>query len=182
MNDDAMKMFTSQRGASLAELSAQQPLLLVFLRHMGCTFCREALGDLAARRAELDELGVRIAVVHMGAPLAATLMLQKYGLEDLHRFSDPQCELYRAFRLERGTPAQLAGPKIWWRALPALWGGHGFGPIVGDGLRMPGVFVLDKGEIIASFRHASAADRPDYVAIAREAIHGLSHKLAAASV
>ena len=41
-------------GGSLAELSNRQPVLLVLLRHSGCTFCREALADLAVRRAEIE--------------------------------------------------------------------------------------------------------------------------------
>lgn len=180
--DEALQLFHSQRGASLDELSHDTPLLVVFLRHLGCTFCREALGDVAKQRAELESLGVRIAIVHMAPPLAATLLLQKYGLEDLHRFSDPQCELYRAFRLERAAPSQLVGPQIWWRGMQAVVQGHGFGPIAGDAFRMPGVFVLDRGEIVAEFRHASAADRPDYVNIARTAVeHRPSPSLAGAS-
>ena len=38
----------TQQGSTLLELSKQAPVLLVFLRHTGCTFCREALADLAA--------------------------------------------------------------------------------------------------------------------------------------
>jgi hypothetical protein len=170
--EDAIALFSSQRGASLGELSVRQPLMVVFLRHMGCTFCREALSDLAAQRRALESLGVQLAVVHMGAPLAATLMLQKHGLEDVHRFSDPECELYRAFALDRGSPLQLMGPKIWWRGVQSLWRGHGLGSISGDAFRMPGVFVLVEGEVIAAYRHRSAADRPDYVAIAHEALRG----------
>ena len=44
-------------GASLAELSRQQPILVVFLRHAGCTFCREALADLATQRAAIEKTG-----------------------------------------------------------------------------------------------------------------------------
>jgi hypothetical protein len=36
---------------------------------------------------------------------------------------------------------------------------------MGDGFQMPGVFLLYHSEIIRSYRHQSAADRPDYMAI-----------------
>jgi hypothetical protein len=39
---------------------------------------------------------------------------------------------------------------------------HGIGRFVGDIFQMPGVFLLFHGEVIRSYRHQSAADRPSY--------------------
>ena len=33
---------------------------------------------------------------------------------------------------------------------------------IGDGFQMPGIFILDKGNIVDRFIHLSAADRPNY--------------------
>nr|WP_256200529.1 hypothetical protein [Verrucomicrobium spinosum] len=41
-------------GPSLAALSQQSPVLVVFLRHAGCTFCREALADIARVRPAIE--------------------------------------------------------------------------------------------------------------------------------
>jgi hypothetical protein len=49
--------------------------------------------------------------------------------------------------------------------------GHRIGRVVGDGMQMPGVFLVYRGQIIRSFRHKTIADRPDYVALAS---HGLT--------
>ena len=46
---------TSSSGPSLEQLSHDRPQLVVFLRHFGCTFCRESLADLAEKRAEQAE-------------------------------------------------------------------------------------------------------------------------------
>ncbi len=54
-----------QQGRTVEELSNDQPVLLIFLRHFGCTFCREALADLRVQRSRIEAAGVRIAVVHM---------------------------------------------------------------------------------------------------------------------
>jgi hypothetical protein len=144
--------------------------LVVFLRHTGCTFCREALADLRRCRAELEAEGVRLAIVHMSEALIATMRFEEHDLGHVHRYSDRQCQLYRAFGLERGCFGQLFGIKVWWRGVvAALWCGHGIGRLEGDGFRLPGVFLLDRGEVLAEFRAATAADRPDYVAIARQA-------------
>jgi hypothetical protein len=43
--------YTSQGGETLASLTANREVFLVFLRHFGCTFCREALADIAEKRA-----------------------------------------------------------------------------------------------------------------------------------
>lgn len=159
----------SQFGVSIEEISKLRPVLLVFLRHVGCTFCREALGDLAAYRKEIEETGTQIVLVHMGREAAAHSILVKYGLGEIPRVSDPKLALYRAFGLERGNAGQLFGPKIWIRGFQAgLLGKHGIGKAEGDAAQMPGVFLVFHGEILKSYRHQSAADRPNYVALVSE--------------
>ena len=163
-----LRAFRSNRGATLEDLSRERPLMLVFLRHMGCTFCREAMSDLGKKLAEIEKSGVELAVVHMSPPMVAAQTFEKYGLYEVHRFSDPQCLIYEAFQLRRGTPIQLFGPKVWWRGLLAgFFGGHGLGQLAGDGFRMPGVFILHEGQIVFAHRADSAADRPNYVDFAK---------------
>ena len=166
----AVHELRSHRGATLAELSEERPTLIVFLRHTGCTFCREALADLSRCRAAIEAEGVRLAIVHMSEALSATLRFEEHNLGDVHRYSDRECQLYRAFGLERGRFRQLFGIKVWWRGVvAAVWRGHGIGRLEGDGFRLPGVFLLDQGHVLAEFRAATAADRPDYADIARQA-------------
>src|SRR5260370_484740 len=52
-------------GMTLDEVSRLSPVLLVFLRHRGCPFCREALADIAAQRKEIEKTGTQIVLVHM---------------------------------------------------------------------------------------------------------------------
>jgi hypothetical protein len=164
--DEAMRSFQDQSGSTLGRLSGERPLLVVFLRHLGCTFCREALGDLRSRRSAIESEGVGVAVVHMADDKQALALLRGYGLEDLPRFSDPDRRLYRAFGLKRGSFWQLFGPKLWIRGLGTTLRGHRVGKLVGDGFQMPGVFLVDDGRIVRSFVHGSAGDRPDYGALA----------------
>lgn len=158
----------TEAGESLESLSQRSPVLILFLRHAGCPFCREALADLAKQRANIENTGVAIAFVHMGTEAQAHELLRRYGLEDLPRISDPHRGVYRAFGLTRGTLTELFGPRVWWRGLEAmLWERHGAGWLIGDSFQMPGVFLLYHGEVIRSFRHHSIADRPDYAAMAQ---------------
>ena len=163
---EATTLRRSHRGATLKELSQGRPTLVLFLRHTGCTFCREALAMVGARRAEIERAGGEIALVHMGTPMDATIKFAEFGLEGVHRFSDPHCELYRAFGLNRGSLTQLFGWHVFLKAIVALGKGHGFGGLQGDGFRMPGVFRLRDGRIEEAFRAPTAADHPDYFAMA----------------
>lgn len=164
--DQALSSFTSHRGRTLAELSASGPVLVLFVRHAGCVFCREALTDLARDRATLEREGITLAVVHMSPPLEATQFFANYQLEDVHRFSDPNCQLYRAFGLERGKISQLLGPRIWWRGFLAWRQGYGFSTVQGDGFQLGGAFMLKNGEILASQRARNAAERLNFAQLA----------------
>ncbi|HEY3442166.1 MAG TPA: peroxiredoxin-like family protein [Paludibaculum sp.] len=156
----------TQHGITLDELSRLSPTLLVFLRHAGCTFCREALSDLAARRAEIEASGVRLVLVHMSSELNGARFFSRYGLQDVEKISDPERALYRAFGLPRGSFGDLFGPRVWLRGFQAgVLGRHGLGGLAGDGFQMPGVFLLFHGEIVRSYRHQSASDRPDYLSL-----------------
>lgn len=153
-------------GRSLDELSRLSPVLLVFLRHAGCPFCREALSDLAARLGDIARHGARLVLVHMGSEEQGARLFARYGLGGLPGISDPGRVLYRAFGLPRGSLVEVLGPKVWWRAFQAgILGRHGAGNRVGDGFQMPGAFLLFHGEIVRGYRHQSAGDRPDYLAL-----------------
>ena len=156
----------TQSGENLVRLSQSAPVLLVFLRHAGCTFCREALGDLAGARPAIEASGVRIVLVHMGDSDAISRLVEKNGLAGVDRICDREQNLYRAFGLKRGRLLQLFGPKVLWRGLRAgLLARHGIGRVSADSAQMPGLFLLDKAAIVRRYRHRSAGDRPDYAAI-----------------
>jgi peroxiredoxin len=164
------RMRTMNGDESLADLTERQPVLLVFLRHFGCSFCREAISDIARRRKAIEDRGVRIVLVHMAPTRAvAERFLKRYKLFPVDHISDPDKEFYREFGLGRGKPEQLFGLMSWIRGFQAgVLEGHGFtynNEEIGDGFQMPGIFVLSKGEIRNSFIHRHSHDRPDYIAI-----------------
>ena len=156
----------TDKGSDLYALSNKSPVLLVFLRHFGCIFCREALKDLSLKRSELVQKGVHIVFVHMADNETADKYFKKYNLSGVDHISDPECKFYAAFSLAKGTFSQLFGLKNWIRAAEITTLGT---PIsitqIGDGFQMPGIFVLKSGRILESYIHKSAADRPDYDSI-----------------
>ena len=156
-------------GDRLVELAENGPILLVFLRHAGCTFCREALSDIARERRAIERTGTRVVLVHMADSAAIEEQLANYGLRGVDRICDSEQTLYKAFGLKRGKLRQLFGPKVVWRGLKAgLMEGHGVGRPSADSSQMPGLFLLRNSTIIRRFRHRTAADRPDYAGICAE--------------
>jgi hypothetical protein len=145
--------------------------LVVFLRHFGCTFCREAIDDVARQREAILAAGARsIVFVHASPEADAAPWFADPALGEVTVISDPEREHYRAFGLGPTGVASLVSPKVWARgAASAL--AHGFGVQPADLMRqLPGVFVVEDGRILAEFRHASPADRPDYVSLVRRAL------------
>lgn len=139
-------------------------VLLVFLRHFGCTFCRETLTELAEEKNEIEARGVKIVVIHMGRSELAERFLRIYGLSDVSHISDPDRSLYHAFGLERATVNEFFGLKNWWRAFVAgICKGHFIGKPIGDTFQMPGVFLYYKKKILSKFTYKYVSDMPNFV-------------------
>ena len=154
-------------GSPLHELTAQSPALIVFLRSFGCTFCREAIADVAEARDAIVAAGAAVAFVHGGSAAEADRWFTKYGLAEVTRISDPTLAHYRAFGLGRTGVQALVAPTVWMRgAVCAV--SHGFGAQPVELMRqLPGIFVVQRDRILAEYRHRSPADRPDYLRLIR---------------
>jgi peroxiredoxin len=164
---DLLRQAPDRHGVSLYDCSQGHDLLVVCVRHSGCTYCREALDDLARQRSAIGKAGARLVVVHMGSRAEGEAMLQRYGCEDFDQISDPDRRIYRALQLRLGTLTELFGIRAFWRALiEGTIFRFGFGRIVGNGLQMPGAFLIRNGEVVKAYRHESSADRPDYADMA----------------
>ena len=159
-----MMIFQTNKHENLAQLADSSPVLLVFLRHFGCTFCRETMTELAEEKKKIESLGVQIVVVHMAEKEVAERLFEIYDLEGIYHISDPDLELYKAFGLKRATLWQFFGLRNWWRAFVAgVLKGHFVGSPLGDTFQMPGVFLYYKNMIVNRFRYNYVSDRPDFI-------------------
>ena len=149
---------------SLYQLSENHTVLLVFLRHFGCIFCKEAMNDIAKKRSYWEKLNVKTVFVHMAEKNRAEEFFAEFGLKGVDHISDPNCMVYKNFGLSKGGPSQLFGLKGMLRGFevavkhPSYLGGAQ----IGDGLQMPGVFLICDGQIVDSYIHRNASDRPNY--------------------
>lgn len=160
--------FLTNKHEDLMNLADSRRVLLVFLRHFGCTFCRETMTKLASEKAKIESEGVQIVLVHMVSPDLADQLFRLYELPGVSHISDPNLKLYRTFGLKRATFIQFFGLKNWWRALVAgLLKGHYIGKPVGDTFQMPGAFLFYKRKILNRFNYKYVSDIPNFLNIAR---------------
>lgn len=167
--EELLAWFNSNKGNSLLELSYEQPVMLVFLRHFGCTFCRLTLTDINRYREAIEKQGTKIVLVHQLSEEHGQQELEKYHLQSLEHVSDPELTLFKGFRLRRGTLLQLFGWHEWKSffrngLLKGLFIGA---PGEQDPFQMPGIFILKDGKVVKQFIHQRASDVPSYVALAK---------------
>ncbi len=142
------------------------PVLLVFLRHFGCIFCREALADLrAAQESDLDYPPVLLFA--QTSTTEARAFMRRYWPE-ARVVTDPDLQLYDAFGVARASLMKALGPKVLAARSRARAKGHEGGPRSGDIWRMPGVFVAHEGKILWRYEPTHAADHPDFAAIPQQ--------------
>lgn len=158
------EMVTNE-GETLLSLTYKSPVMLVFLRHFGCVFCKEALYDISQKRKSIEAGGIKIVFVHMADDETATEYFIQFNLNGATYVCDPMQRYYRAFGLQRGSFNQLYGLQTWIRGYKVKHD-HGFelelAKRLGDSTQMPGVFVLQDGLIKDKFVHRLASERPDY--------------------
>ena len=161
--EEAAAVYQLSTGETLADASADRPLVLVFLRHFGCTFTRQILRGLQDLEQQAKQQNATLVLVHM---LKSGEEIGYLGENsNVPRIADPRCELYRAFGLGKGGFIELFGPQVWWRGMIAVFKGCGVGHLAGDGLQMPGAFVFKNGKITSSQPAHSASDLPDLASL-----------------
>ncbi len=170
INPQLLNSYCTQAGRTLGELSNERPVLLVFLRHFGCTFCREAVAEITEIRKDIESKGTQLAFVHLSDDDAkAQKFFAPHGLQDVPRFADPDGLLFQSFGLVRANWRAYLNYESILRTLQAWLNGHWLGLPAGDVERMPGTFLIHNGQIQKAFRNKLVSDRPDYLELASPA-------------
>ncbi|TGL63803.1 SelL-related redox protein [Leptospira sarikeiensis] len=147
-------------GKFLGDNLPQKPSLVVFLRHLGCIFCRETVEDLRLFSSEMAALPPILFVY------PDTL---RKGEDFFSRFwpeakvvADPSAVLYGMANVQEGNLLELAGPEVWVSAVRALAKGNFYGVQGRHLLRMPGVFLVLKDRILWEHQYRHIGDEPDW--------------------
>ncbi len=162
-----LKQMVTQNGKSVFDLSVGNEVMLVFLRHFGCFFCREALDEISKLKQVLSTKGVKVVFVHMSENSIADQYFDKYEFQDANHVSDKECYYYSMFKLGKASLKQLFSLQSFIRGFDNVvlkGGGGGLATAAtGDEYQMPGIFIIREGKIVNQFIHKVPSDRPNYV-------------------
>ena len=160
--------YRTETGRTLLALLDESPLLLIFLRHFGCSFCRQTLEDVSGLRGAIEAKGIRPVFVHLGTPERAKPYFDYFQLSDVERVSNPDASLHASsvFQLPRKNVfSHFFVSAVWKARLGGSIRKHGIGMIKEDAEQMPGIFYLRDRAIVRAFRYKTIADEPDYLKI-----------------
>jgi len=147
---------------SLSDMWTKKPIVLVFLRHLGCIFCREQIARLKADYHKFQSRGAEIVCIAQGDSKTGKAFTILFDLPFPVLMCGADLSVFKNYGLQRGTLWQLFGLDAVVNGIRAVLAGHKQGPISGDGFQMPGVFVIDtSGTVLLARRHRTAADNPD---------------------
>lgn len=157
--NELFKFVRTNNGEVLGDLGGHKKLLLVFVRHFGCTFCRENVDEISKMKDKISELNLEPVFVHMSDPTYAEEFFGQYFDQKISFISDPNLSLYKAFGLKRGSLLQLYGIKTWLRGFYAgIVKGHGLGSSEGDVMQLGGYFIYHNGQVELLNPHESASE------------------------
>ncbi len=110
----------------LGALWAQQPRVLVHLRHFGCLFCREHVIQLRERADRIRALGADLAAIGTGDRSYAADFRDAQGI-DFPLLVDEALASYGAAGAQRGSLRTFLRPRQWVDGARALLSGVGNG-------------------------------------------------------
>lgn len=160
---EAIHTMKTTDGESLETISMNKPVMLFFLRHFGCQFCREGLDNLSKMRSAIERSGIELMMVHMAEPAVAENYFKQFNLEGVKHISDLESQYYSAFGLIKGSFNQLFGLHSWVRGFNAQRKyGAEIGKHLGDNFQMPGIFNICEGRVVHRYFYQTASSRPDF--------------------
>ena len=113
---------------------------------------------------EVEPTVPRAVLVHHGSTEHGERFFRKRW-PDAVAIADPEGVLYDAFDVERARWSQLFGLSVLLRGLGAAFKGNGVGKPVGDVRRMPGAFLIHKGQIAWAQEPEHVGDHPDLASV-----------------
>lgn len=153
----------------LANDSKESKILLIFLRHFGCTFCQEALINLADNYKKIKKSGVTPYVVHMGSFKKFQDYFEFASLSDVIHVEDSEQVLYSFFNVPRGSICDVFSPDVFLEGVSLMKEkGLGVGSLEGDGFQLAACYLIDNKKIIKTHKNASAANKLDYYDFVKE--------------
>jgi peroxiredoxin len=107
-----VNLYTSDgTSVTLNKYWTSRPLILAFLRHYGCQFCRQWITTLRGAYPDIVGHNVAVVAVAQGSPAQAAHFTNTFRVP-FPVLSDSSRESFRAFGLMDGSVQQTIGPKV----------------------------------------------------------------------
>ena len=103
---------TSGEPRHLSDYWAHGPVLVIFMRHFGCSCLMERWEGLKVEMADYTEAGARVVAVCQAEPERARAVAERRAYQ-FPLLCDPDLSAYRAFGLLEGQPAQVLHDFPW---------------------------------------------------------------------
>ncbi len=131
---------------------------LVFMRHVGCIFCREQVQDLRDNAAALEAAGLSVVVLTPDRPSRARKFVEEYRVP-FPTLTDPDRNAYRAYGLMDGSFGQLVNRRIFTEGVKATMNGTFLRRTTSAPRQLPGTAIVDSSGRLRHLHHArDAAD------------------------
>ncbi len=147
----------------LSDYWRDSALVVVFLRYLGCPFCREQVIALRDNYESLQEAGAQVVCVAMGGDKVGLAFQTMFALPyPMLMLDESDTRPYRQYGLMRQSLLQVLRPQLSRKGLAMLFSlGKRFGDLShpGDKQQMPGTFIIDTGGTIQlAYRSRDAVD------------------------
>jgi peroxiredoxin len=140
--------------------SSEKGIVLVFLRHFGCLFCRDHAVQLREHHSEFEQRGYTVVAIGQGTPARSAKFAQDYRLSFMV-LGDRALDSYRLYGLTTGSLGGFLQPKAYKSGIRALLRGNFPGRPDGDINQNPGTFLIDRnGQILHAHVGQHAGDFP----------------------
>jgi peroxiredoxin len=157
----------------LSERWTERPLVVAFMRHFGCPFCREHLIQLGRHYEEVRAAGGEVIAIfqYRAEPTASFCHARGVPFDCL---GDPRRAAYAAVGLDQGERREYLSLPLLGPLLRAARVGAYPGKPEGDVAQRPGTFVVDRsGTVALAHYNVMSPDNPPMAAVL-EAVSGLA--------
>jgi peroxiredoxin len=138
----------------LGDLWADEPVVLVFLRHFGCIHCREHASQLGEHYAEIQALGADLVAIGTGNERYAAAFVKDEKIPYLVLVDD-DARAANAAAVHKSSFIGLFHPKTWKATVETWKRGHRIHKAGARVTQMGATFVLGPG---ATIRYAHIDD------------------------
>lgn len=159
LSDQELNNIRTNTGESLFELIQKDEVLLIFVRHFGCVFCKETVKKVSRLSAEIEKRGLKTIFVHMSDPDFGNIFFNEYFKKNVLHISDPLRILYRHFKIYRGSILAIFGPSVWIKGVwISLTRKETLSSIEGDILQLGGFVIFKDGKVVQRHLNSSASE------------------------